>query len=433
MPSRTCLAVTVLVVLAAALPGATAAAQPFTADKRLLLSEGVLRGSPRLLGIAGAFVGVAEGAEGMTRNPAAAASKSPFFESDLAVDFGAAAHFLPPWAVRDQDWDNDGRLDQVSAQGGEALSVLGTQVLYLAGSVRWRSVGLGLGVDLQNFLAKTPADGQDFESYLNLNFAHAFGSLAVSLVEDQFLLGLGVESTNAFFIYSEQPVGQRLPTPKDTLVYSGWGVQFGGLWRPKDQDYRLGFSFRPRTSGRPLVQREDIAGFVPFSEIVAPARLSLGGSIALGRAGRHYNITSRDGWARLRQPNPDGSPAFSAAMTKWLLTTQLDVYFPVSNATYAAAFLEQRFATPALTAGDRISFQPRAAVEKELIEDLLRLRLGAYLEPPLVASAPELRPHLTFGGQVYLFTLFEQRVSFGLSFDFARRYQNLSVAFLIWN
>ena len=68
---RSWLWVTSLLVLAHA-----AQAQPFTADKRLLLSEGVLRGSPRLLGIAGAFVGVAEGAEGITRNPAAAASNS---------------------------------------------------------------------------------------------------------------------------------------------------------------------------------------------------------------------------------------------------------------------------------------------------------------------------------------------------------------------
>lgn len=407
-----------------------ARAQPFTPETKLLLSEGVLRGSPRLLGIAGAFVGVAEGAEGITRNPAAAASKSPYFESDFNVDFGAALHFLPPWAVQDQDWDNDGRLDQVEAQGGP-FSFLGTQVLYLAASLQYKAVGLGLGVDFQNFLAKTTREGQPFESYFNLNLAHAFGSLGLSVWDDQILLGIGAESTHAFFIYSEQAQGATLPSPKDSLGYHGWGVQLGGLWRPKNEDYRVGFSFRPQTDGGPVAQRTDIGGLVPFASIVAPARLSLGASWALG-SGRHYNITSPAGWMQLPEPHPDGSPAYTPAMTKWLITTQLDVFFPVRNATYVTAFLEQDKGASAVPAGNQLSFEPRAAVEKEVFADRLRLRLGGYLEPPLVSSAPFVRPHVTFGGEVYLFKLGPQRISFGLSFDLARKYQNLSVAFLVW-
>lgn len=429
---KTCPAVWCVLSLSACLLAGAADAQPFTGDKRLLLSEGVLRGSPRLLGIAGAFVAVAEGAEGITRNPAAAASKDPHFERDLNFDFGAALHFLPPWSVQDQDWDNDGRADQVEAAGGPALSFLGTQVVYFAGSVQYKWIGLGLGLDFQNFLTKTTEPGQPFESYFNLNLAHAFGSLAVSAWDDQILIGVGAESTHAFFVYSEQPQGAQLPTPKDSLGYHGWGVQFGGLWRPKDQDYRVGFSFRPMTYGDPTSQRQEIAGLVPFSQIVAPARLSLGASWALGSSGRHYNITSPEGWTQLPEPNPDGSPAYSAAMTRWLITTQLDVFFPVENATYSAGFLEQKTGAPARAAGYQLAFEPRAAVEKEVFEDRLRVRFGGYLEPPLVQTAPWVRPHMTFGGEVYLFKLGPQRISFGLSFDLARNYQNLSVAFLVW-
>ncbi len=43
-----------------------------------------------------------------------------------------------------------------------------------------------------------------------------------------------------------------------------------------------------------------------------------------------------------------------------------------------------------------------------------------------------MRPHATFGGELYLFKLGPQRISFGLSFDLANRYQNLSVAFMVW-
>ncbi len=413
--------------------GFSARAQTFTRDKRLLLQEGVLRGSPRVLGIAGAFVSVAEGAEGITRNPAAAASKDPHFEHDFNVDFGAAIHFLPPWGVKDQDWDNDGRLDQVdnAGQGGPVFNYLGTQVLYLAGSIQYKSIGLGLGVDVQSYVTKSMLPGQDFESYFNLDLVHAFGSLAGSFWDDQVLIGLGLESSSAGFIFLDPQPG-LLPAVKDSLGYHGWGIQLGALWRPVDEDYRLGFSFRPQTTGEPTSQKDLIGGFIPFKEVVAPARLSLGASWALGSSGRHYNITSREGWSRLDEPNPDGSPAFSAALTRWLFTTQLDVFFPVSNATNASSFLEQNIGTPTLSAGTHLSFEPRAAIEKELIEDRFRLRLGGYLEPPLVATAPLVRPHITFGGEVYLFKLGPQRISFGLSFDMAHYYQNLSVAFLVW-
>lgn len=391
-------------------------AQPFTPDRKLLLSEGVLRGSPRLMGIAGAFVGIAEGAEGMTRNPAAVVSKDPHFERELNLDFGAAMHFLPPWAVQDQDWDLDGQRDQTGPVGGP-FDFLGTQVIYLAGSLQYRNFGIGLGVDLQNFVARTP------ESGFNLGLAHVFSSIGASFWEDQILVGIGAESTHAIFGHLENK------QVRETLGYNGIGVQLGGLWRPKWQNYRAGFSFRPQTQAGPDVQRQEIGGLTPFSAVVAPARLSLGGSFALGNDGRDYNITSPADW-RSATKNPDGTPVYSA-LTRWLITTQVDVLFPVYNATYVAAFLGQELGVPAVNAGDRISFLPRAAIEKEIWEDRLRLRAGGYLEPPLVPTG-YLRPHATFGFELYLFKLGPQRMAFGLSFDLAREFQNLSVAFVVW-
>lgn len=404
-----------LLLLATLLP-LVSAAQPFTPDRRLLLSEGVLRGSPRLMGIAGAFVGIAEGAEGMTRNPAAVASRDPHFERELNFDFGAAMHFLPPWAVLEQDWDLDGGPDQVGELGGP-LDFLGTQVLYFAGSAQYRQVGAGLGIDVQNFVARTPERG------FNLSLVHVFASLGGSLWDDQILIGLGAESTHAVFGYLENR------QVRQTLGYNGFGVQFGGLWRPKWQNYRIGFAYRPQTQANPDVQRLEIGGLVPFSSVVAPARLSLGGSIALGHDGRDYNITSPADW-RSALKNPDGSPVYSA-LTRWLITAQLDVFFPVYNATYVAPFFGQDLGVPALAAGDQIAFLPRAAIEKEIWEDRLRLRAGGYLEPPLVETG-YLRPHATFGFELYLFKLGPQRLAFGLSFDLARQFQNLSVAFIAW-
>ncbi len=419
--------------LGAALVAPAALGQPFTADKRLLLSEGVLRGSPRVMGIAGAFVSVAEGAEGITRNPAAAASRDPHFDSELAFDFGAALHFLPPWAVTEQDWDNDGRLDQPASANGPSRSFLGNQVVYLAGSFQWKAVGLGLGVDTQNFITKRTREADGYDTFFNLNLLHAFASLGLTVWRDQVLAGLGIESTDAFLIYGEQAPGARLPNRNlDSLGYHGFGFQFGALWRPEDQDYRIGFSYRPASVGLPTSQRDDIQGYVPFAAVVAPARVSVGASWALGSTGRHYNITGRSGWGEVPAKKPGDEVEYSPALTRWLITTQLDVYFPVQNATYSAAFLEQGSGLDALTAGDQVSFEPRLGIEKELVQDRLRMRLGGYLEPPLVPTAPPVRPHITFGGEIYLFKLGPSRICFGISFDWARLYGNLSFAFMVW-
>src|SRR5207248_7065406 len=107
-------------------------------------------------------------------------------------------------------------------------------------------------------------------------------------------------------------------------------------------------------------------------------------------------ITGEVGWMELSEQDPDGSTAVTTAMTRWLFTTQLDIYLPVQNATYATAFLEQNNGAPVLNAGYQVALEPRAAVEKEAVADRLRLRLGGYLEPPLVATAPPVRPHVTF-------------------------------------
>src|SRR5688572_23546661 len=87
-------------VAATSLLASAAVAQPFDSSRRLLLTEGTLRGSPRLMGIAGAFVGIAEGGEGITRNPAAAANPDARFEGDFSYDLGGTLHFLFPWSVR---------------------------------------------------------------------------------------------------------------------------------------------------------------------------------------------------------------------------------------------------------------------------------------------------------------------------------------------
>lgn len=404
----------------AALP---ALAQPFTPDRRVLLSEGTLRGSPRIMGLAGAWTGLAEGAEGIPRNPAAPAMRDAKFASDFSWDLGGTMHFLFPWSTREQDWDNDGSPDQASAAQREFL---GSQVLYSFGALRYKNVGFGAGFDLQNFLSKQQLPGEGFERYHTLALTHVFAVLSVRFWNDQLALGAGIESTHAFIGYGEQPLGDFLPTPKDSMGYHGWGVLLGGVFRPENGNWRVGVSYKPALNATPFAARTDIGGLAAPSGVEVPGRLMLGGALALG-PGRALNITSKDGWVPKNPDDPKSEKTYS--MMKWLFLAQVDVVFPVQNASTVGSFFGQ---APAVPAGNRVSFQPRLAIEKEVFAELLRLRLGGYLEPPINEFGPVVRPHLTFGFEVGLFRLGNERLSFAISFDFANFYQNLSFGILVW-
>lgn len=402
---------------------AAAFAQDFSADQHILLSEGTLRGSPRVMGLAGAWTGLAEGAEGIPRNAAAPAMRDAKFASDFSWDVGGTMHFLFPWSTREQDWDNDGAVDQASAA---STQFLGSQVLYSFAALQYKWFGFGAGFDIQNFLAKRQLEGEGFERYYNLALTHIFAVLAARFWRDQIALGVGVESTHAFIGYGEQPLGDFLPTVKDSMGFHGWGLLVGGVWRPEDGNWRVGFSYKPALLAGPFAPRTDIGGLAAPSGVDVPGRLMLGATVALG-PGRNFNITSKEGWA-LKDPDDPKSPRIPSMM-KWLILAQVDIVFPVQGATTVGAFFGQ---APAVPAGNRVNFQPRLAIEKELFPELLRLRLGGYLEPPINEFGPTVRPHLTFGLEVGLFKLGNERMSFGLSFDFAHLYQNLSVGILVW-
>jgi hypothetical protein len=332
-------------------------------------------------------------------------------------------HFLFPWSTKEQDWDNDGSPDQASVANREFL---GSQVLYSFAALRYRMIGLGAGFDLQNFLAKQQFEGEGFERYHNLALTHVFGVVSGRFWRDQIAVGLGIESTHAFIGYAEQPAGDVLLTPKDSMGFHGWGVLLGGVFRPENGNWRVGFSYKPALVARPFRSRTDIGGLAAPSGVDVPGRLMLGGALALG-PGRALNITSKEGWAPLDPDNPRSKR--TASLLKWLFLAQVDIVFPVQGASTVGAFFGQ---APAVPAGNRVSFQPRLAIEKEVFPELLRLRLGAYLEPPINQFGPAVRPHLTWGFEIGLFRVGHEKLSFALSFDWANAYSNLSVGILVW-
>jgi len=397
-----------LLVLTCLTAAAASAQSPDLSARRLLLPDGPLRGGPRVMALGGAVTGIAEGPESALRNPAAVANPDPRSGHAAFPDLGFALHFLPPWGVYSQDWDNDGRRD---GQVGP-LTSRGSVHSYGLVSGQYRHLGLAVGYDLQSTAAETATRGYDVALF------HLYGVVGVSLFDDALQVGGGVESTHGLITLLEN----RAVT--DTVTFGGLGAAVGALYRPAFQDFRLGASFHSGAVAPRVGTRPEIGGLSLPAAVVAQPRLSLGASWAVGAQGRPYNIPL-EGW--------DAAPAFRPRerIDKVLLSAQLDVTFPVADAVSTYGFLEQGERPPD-AAGDQLRYTPRLGVEKEFLEGQVRVRAGGYLEPPLV-SAATYRPHVTFGVESFLIRLpIVNQVGVGVALDFARAYSNLSAAALVW-
>jgi hypothetical protein len=99
----------------------------------------------------------------------------------------------------------------------------------------------------------------------------------------------------------------------------------------------------------------------------------------------------------------------------------------VRNATTLNPFWSG--STP-LAAGASLALVPRTGTEFEASDHLLRLRLGGYLEPAVLAGT-NVRPHGTFGFEVFLLrVLFDWSVS--ASADVADRFFSMSLGIGWW-
>ncbi len=90
------------------------------------------------------------------------------------------------------------------------------------------------------------------------------------------------------------------------------------------------------------------------------------------------------------------------------MTAQLDVILPVTGATTLTQYVMS--STP-LPAGTSWTVVPRLGAEVEVVDHLLRLRGGTYVEPAFIATARP-RGHGTGGFEVFLLhLLFDWSVS----------------------
>lgn len=385
----------------------SAVAQPVDEPRRgrMYLSSSLLIGSTQLIGLGGAFVGIAEGSSAFPSNLAAIAHRSPELEEAWDLDVGLSYLDLPIGNPEALDLDNDGRPDDARF----------SRQLLFALSLQFNGFGVG-GYSRTSVLRYCLLEPCGPDGDVRVTLATTSIAAAMALGDDELIVAVGLYSTTG-----------EVDRAGAAWSYGAFGVTFDGLYRPVDRNFRVGVSVKPQIIGELRGGATPSGGLRPFEALVSPLTLSVGGSLRLGPGSERYNrlapVKLRElGLLGPGERRPDPGPA-----GRWLLTAQLDVIAPVDEAVPIRALVDA--AAPEII-GRRTGLVPRLGLEHETFPGRLRTRLGTFLEPSPFAERLA-RPHLTGGFQLFLFRYLEDW-ALSFSFDFAARYSDLGISIGLW-
>jgi len=385
--------------------------------------RGPVISSSRVLGMGGAYTGVAEGTQGGLLNTASLANRYAWSTDWFDWDFNLDWLILVPGT--DADVDNDG------SYVGEGDGYLGVN---LGAGLQFGRLGVGLWLNSDTFSAVARGDRFTYAfTYGYLGAAFAF--LQEQLVVGAGLGGSGLEVTSWV---NKAEAGKREDWQKTgTVKWNGGGVETGVLWRPLRLPFRLGTSIRLPilidATKRDEIDSDLTSAPLPGS-VSVPWRIATGFSFFHSFGGHLYNQRREDRAARKDEPEEgaDGPmPADGRILNRKYLLAAVDVVFsgPSPEGAVGAAPFVGGEQTPSGKGG---CLSLHAGLESEVWNNRLVLRGGSYLEPPRVEGS-EVRPHGTFGMDVRLFRLIAWDLRAGMSFDLAPRYFNWGLGLGFWH
>ena len=391
--------------------------QPTTVDT----TRGPISGSTRQIGLGGAFVALAEDAEGVAVNPAADAVRLPYSWSQFDYGFGldvAVGAWLPKNDIYNQADDS---------KVGSSTALFGS----LAAIVNYEHAGLGLAAEAQRNAATRSDQPQGIApTRLAANFGMVHASLAYGFLDGQLLLGAGPRLVGLSFGGSSSSSG--------LFSSAGMGYEAGVIIKPQASQSRIAAAVKspitatiPGELGAPSahahVPWEAALGFAyqfgarPFNPAFVTAH-RLAKKTVLHREPNAADVkAAEDELFRRYQSRP-----------RWylLVSTELAV---VEGTGGHIGFENGDVATT------RPSVSPRLGLESEVIPNIVKLRAGSYYEQARAVGAQG-RIHGTGGFDL---RLFEWDV-FGLHrpFDYwqlsvaadgARSYLNTSFSIGFWH
>jgi hypothetical protein len=467
-----------------------AAADPLPDNQYALdLFQGPVLAPLRVIGIAGAYAGYAEGIAGMVANAAAPALREPFSASWFEADI-AASISIPLAIFENNDFDNSGGID-----ADYSNFIYGT----LGGQLQFGALGLGANAELQRYSLESGGA----QNAVTIGKYHLLGGF--QLLGGQLVLGGGARA-----------VTLGVDAPEANLTIVGVAPELGFLVRPDWESFRFGATFRfPVNGGQPIDDEITVddrgvrtaGGLVLPDEVVLPWELEVGIAVQVGprplnpawidphdqeeevrqaRAERRREQEARwaaelrdiddpaeraarareiaDARAKEEQGEERALKEAYAALKRerrarysnWprehlLLTAELLVTGAVARGVSLERFLGQTYdhdTGPAAlvdevigsvvgSSGAAVNFSPRFGIETEPIPGLVHTRFGSYYEPSRFALVG--RQHFTFGADLRLLSTTwwglvpEVIYKLQASVDLAPRYESVSAGIGVWH
>ncbi len=392
-------------VLLALIPVAAAGA-PFDGTQGFDAYTGPVISSGRVVGLAGAYVGVAEGLAGAPSNPAAVAQRERHLARSWDWD-GVVTWYLPNVGdISRQDLGNDGQTD--GRLSGFSNAELG---------LSFQAGRLGVGVLARGWTVSAQRQGAG-----TVEMEIADGGLCVgwSALQDQLVLGASATAVSGT-VRVQPPAAVA-----SSVSYSGTTLRIGALFRPRGRPFRIGAAFDPGANATAVSDRAAVPVPTP-SRFVFPWIASAGFSAWLGPNALRYNEPSP--FALERHPEwGDGVAWVGSTVRPVLVSAQIDVVGRTPGAVTLESGLLQ--SQEAIESGRRASVAVRAGAEWESVPDAVRVRGGSYLEPSR-AGAPY-RPHATFGLEVRI-PFWWRDLQIAVGGDVAERFRNLSLSLGFWS
>lgn len=428
-------------------------------------------GSSRLLGLGGAYAGVAEGVDGVASNVAAPGVRAPYSGRHVDYDLTASVYF--PGAFASTDFENRcGSNTTASCSQSNANKFLYGNAGAL---LQVGPFGAALTLDATSFTL-VPPSGQNT---INFRVLRAHAIVAWAFLRYQLVVGIGIQGVTMNLASTSIPLAPP----------SGIAPEAGMLLKLDDQPWRLGVSARAPVSGSASGDAVTQSGFILPSTVVSPGQLEIGFALQLGprplnprwidpsddleplrksiqatrdERGKHdadeiarmpegpareYRRRVLDATERAIRRVEDARidaeekrihEGHDARYSNWprpklLVVADAVITAPVDKAVAVSSFLDQKLEAY----GRSWTVSPRVGLEGEPIPDRFRLRFGSYLEPSLFDGGSA-RQHFTFGGDLKLLTwdffgiLEPTTWQLSLATDLAPRYSNWGLSIGVW-
>lgn len=453
------------------------------------LSEGPVLAGTRVVGLAGAYVAIAEGTDGNSQNPAAPAVRAA--DSFAHVDWDAGLGLTYPSAIAHTDFFNTGVPGTNLGQTDTGSFLF----LDLSGNLQVGPWGFGVTINGQTYAIDRTAPTSTEVTRLGVEFVTGHLLVARAMSEGQVVVGGGARFSN--LAVTDRNSGDAL------FGTTGAAFEGGLLVRPNDQPFRIGVSLRSELIGADTFtgRAPDAAGdrvlgdpasgsalYLPRA-VALPWDVSFGLAVQLGprpfnprfldpaelleqkrrylawrarerarraayqlrraapssAARRALEADDRAAEARDRLELERAEREVRAALVaryraagrfRVLLTGSLTVSGKVADGVGVESFLTQRVER----SGETGSLTPRFAVESEVVPGWVGIRAGTYYEPTRFSTPrAAARLHGTVGLDARLFSwtvfgLFGEGTAWRISgaFDRAARYSGWSVAIGTW-